>query len=77
MDVRSDYERTTELADIFSLIEKSAYDWFECSMLAKKAPIYAIERIEALKKTGFEKSEENLIGHDGTVYRDYWCIFKK
>ncbi len=77
VDLRSDYEREACLTDILLLIEKPAYEWFECNMIATKAPIYAIERIKALQNVGFVKSSENLIGHDGTVYRDYWCIFKK
>ena len=44
-------------------------------MIATKAPVYAVERIGALKEMGFEKSPEKVVGHDGTVYGDYWCIF--
>lgn len=77
VDVRSDYEKSDILSEILLLITNSAYEWFECDMIATKAPIYAIERMKALDKVGYKKSPEKLIGHDGTEYQDYWCIFNK
>lgn len=46
-------------------------------MIVTKAPLYAVERIEALKKAGFRKSEEPLMGHHQQIaYYDYWVIEK-
>ncbi|MBE5963166.1 MAG: GNAT family N-acetyltransferase [Lachnospiraceae bacterium] len=72
LDVRSDYEREDVLSPILSLITEPAYTLFSCTMIATKAAIYAVERVEALKKAGFEKTDQCLVGHDGTTYRDYW-----
>ncbi len=77
VDVRSDYEKSDILSEILLLITNPAYEWFECDMIATKAPIYAIERMKALDKVGYKKSPEKLIGYDGTVYQDYWCIFNR
>ena len=75
LDVRSDCEKTEVLYGILSLITEPFYQWFDCSSIATKAPVYAIERIEALKKSGFTKSEEPLIGHIKNIaYYDYWVI---
>lgn len=40
-------------------------------MIATKAPVYAVERIEALQKAGFSLSEEPLVGEHRQYY-DYW-----
>ena len=65
------------LYEIVSLVTEPFYDWFGCTDIATKAPVYAVERIEALKKAGFEKSEEPLIGHvQQRAYYDYWVIRK-
>lgn len=74
LDVGSAYERQELLCNILSIITKPAYALFDCIMIATKAPLYAIERIEALKKSGFQKSEEFLVGHDNRLYGDYWVI---
>lgn len=72
VDVRSDYEEEKQLNSILKLITPSAYEWFQCKMIATKAPIYAVERIKALETQGYKKSNEKLVGHDGTIYGDYW-----
>lgn len=74
LDVGSRYECEKVLCEILSIIIEPAYELFECKLIATKAPIYAVERIAALRKIGFEKSDEKVVGHDGTVYGDYWCI---
>lgn len=45
-------------------------------MIATKAQIFAVDRIDALKKMNFCYSEEPLIGHDGKRYYDYWILCK-
>lgn len=75
LDVRSDCEKSEVIYGILSLITEPFYQWFDCSSIATKAPLYAIERIEALKKSGFTKSQEPLIGHIKNIaYYDYWVI---
>ena len=74
LDVRSDYEREDVIFNLLTFITKPAYELFDCTMIATKARIYAVERIAALKRAGYVKSEEILVGHDGTIYGDYWVI---
>ncbi|MCM1388445.1 MAG: hypothetical protein NC231_14035 [Bacillus sp. (in: Bacteria)] len=77
VDVRSDYERAEVLADILSLVTEPFCDWFGCAKITTKAPGYAVERIEALKKTGFVQSLQPLIGQNPPMsYPDYWIIEK-
>lgn len=77
MDVKSDYEKEDVLFNIGSLIISPAFELFECSKIITKAPIYAIERINAIQKLGFVKSEHLLIGKDGYAYNGYWTIERK
>lgn len=72
LDLRSDYEFSTEITKILRPLLNVAFSWFDCDMIATKAISEAVERISALKRFGFEKSDEKLIGHDGTEYSDYY-----
>lgn len=72
LDLRYDYENSADIMDIVSLIMEPAYRLFDCTMIATKAPIYAVDRIEALKKLGFELSNEYLLGHNEEKYDGYW-----
>ena len=74
VDVRSDYEQERELYDIFSLITPKIEEMLGCKGVLTKAPIYAIERIKAIQKVGFVKSEHLLIGKTGYAYDGYWTI---
>lgn len=73
LDLRSDYEREDIIFNILSFITKRVYELFDCNMVATKARNYAIERIAALNKAGYVKSEEKLVGTDGTQYGDYYA----
>jgi len=43
--------------------------------IVTKAPIYAVERIKALKQVGFTPSEHLLAGgNDGYRYNGYWTL---
>lgn len=76
-DVGSDYEREATLCGIISLIVPQTYDLLECTEIITKAPSYAIERINAIQKFGFAKSEYLLTGGcDGYAYNGYWTIKK-
>ena len=75
LDVRADLENQNSLYDIMSIIIEPTYQLFDCSMIATKAPIYAIDRKVAIEKIGFQKTKERLIGNYDT-YGDYWIIKK-
>ncbi|MBQ7887722.1 MAG: GNAT family N-acetyltransferase [Clostridia bacterium] len=77
LDLRSDYERATEIREILDLIVPQAYALFGCCMIATKAVPQAKERIRALKQLGFAAREERLVGHDGMQYGDYFAIMKE
>lgn len=77
IDVKSDYEKKDKLFNICSLIIPSAFELFDCSEIITKAPVYAVERINAIQKSGFIKSENLLIGKDGYAYNGYWIIKRK
>lgn len=74
VDVRSDYEEEDALYDIFSLITPKLDEMLGCKGVLTKAPIYAVERIKAIQKVGFTKSEYMLNGKNGYVYDGYWTI---
>lgn len=78
LDLRFDYENPKDIAEVLSVIIEPAYSLFGCSWLATKAPVYAVDRIEALKKMGFELSDQCLGGsYGGRVYDGYWVIREK
>ena len=77
LDLRSDYERKEEIIKILSLLMTQAYALFDCNRMATKAIASAVERRKALGKLGFTLSQESLVGHDGTSYKDYWECMKK
>ena len=74
VDVRSDYEQVNLLYEIFSLVTPRMEEMLGCKGVLTKAPIYAIERIRAIQKVGFVKSEYLLIGKTGYAYDGYWTI---
>lgn len=74
VDVRSDYEREDVLYEIISLTAPRMADMLGCSGVLTKAPLYAVERIKALQKAGFTKSEHLLIGKTGYAYDGYWTM---
>ncbi len=78
LDVKSDYEQENILSEILTVIVPSAFEMFDCYEIITKVPCYAVERIRAVKKFGFIKSENLMIGtHDGYAYKDYWIVQKK
>ena len=74
VDVRSDYEREDFLYEIFSLVMPALEETLGCKGVLTKAPIYAVERIQAVQKTGFQKSAHMLIASNGYAYDGYWTI---
>lgn len=77
LDVKSDYEKENILFNILSIIIPPAFELFNCDEIITKVPDYAVERIKAVQKFGFAKSEYLMIGtHDGYAYKGYWTIQK-
>lgn len=76
LDLRSDYELEASIFDMLSLIVPSVFDLFKCEFIATKVPPFASERKLAMAHLGFLPSEEKLIGHDETVYTDYYILQK-
>lgn len=74
LDLGSSYEKTDCIYEILALVTKPFYDWFACPRIATKAADYAVDRIAALKKMGYEKSDKPLIGKHEIAYYDYWVI---
>lgn len=74
VDVRSDYERENMLYDIITLIIPHIPEMLGCDGILTKAPIYAVERIKAIRKAGFTKSEQLLTGKTGYAYDGYWTM---
>ena len=74
VDVNSDNEKEDVLFCIFSLITPYINDLLGSEGIITKAPIYAIDRIEALKKVGYTKSKYFLKGKNNVLYGDYWVI---
>lgn len=74
LDLRYDYEKIEHIHDILSLIVPSSFDLFDFQMIATKIPHFALQRKSAIEQLGFTASEENLIGHDGTIYHSYFVL---
>lgn len=76
LDLRSDYENASQIADIVSLIKEVTYDLFYCNIIATKAVSEATERLQALHELGFAAADKKMIGKDGTEYGDYYILGK-
>ena len=74
VDVRSDHEEKTVLYEIVELVTSHVSEMLDCRGMITKAPIYAVERMEALKAVGFTKAEHLLIAHNGYAYDGYWIL---
>ena len=77
LDLKSSYEREESIFEILSMITLPAFDLFQCEMIATKVPSFALERKRAVKRLGFVRSKESLIGgEDQKVYTDYYILQK-
>lgn len=74
MDVKSGYEAEDILTQVGGLILPAIFEGFGCGIVITKAPIYAVERIRALQRLGFAKSEHFLTGKTGYAYDGYWTL---
>lgn len=77
IDVKSECEKADVLCDVLDIIVRPALDMFGSDRVITKAPIYAVERIAALDKFGFKRSEHLLIGKTGYAYDGYWTFDKE
>lgn len=75
LDVKSDFETADCIAAILRMIIPVAFNLFECEEIITKVPIYAVERIKAVREIGFNITDRLLVGTmDGYAYKDYWFI---
>lgn len=74
VDVRSDYEKEDVLYNVMALITPHISAMLDCDGIITKVPAYAVERIKAIQRIGFTKSEHLLIGKTGYAYDGYWII---
>ena len=65
MDLRSDYETESCIENLLSILITPIYNLFQCQIIATKAVSFANERIKALKKMKFNRTDQKLVGHDG------------
>ena len=75
LDLRSDYEKSTEIENILSLIIPKAFDLFDCDKIATKCWKNATERKIALGKIGFLSTSHKLIG-ESEEYDNYFVLEK-
>lgn len=76
LDLRSDYERESEIVDILSLVIEPTFDLFYCDKIATKAIPKAKERIIALKKLNFIFPTEHMLSANGVVLEDYYVLHR-
>lgn len=72
LDVLPAWENPSALCQLLTLLNRHAYELFDCPILATKAPSFAKTRQQALRQCGYMPSASMLMGHDGTAYGDYW-----
>ena len=73
VDVGSAYEREAVLSELFELVTPHTDAWLGSKGIVTKAPVYAVERVAALKKCGFSPSEHFLLdSRSGYPYSGYW-----
>lgn len=77
LDLGSTYEDEETIYCILSLTVPPAYELFGCESIITKGFPEACDRIRALEKYGFVKSEDKLTGEDGTEYSDYYIQIRK
>lgn len=76
LDLKSEYETSEAISEILELILPETCELFRCGKIASKASPPAKERIRAFLRCGFQKSEQCLVGHDGTKYGFYYVLEK-
>lgn len=77
LDLRSDYETECAISEILGALLPLAFALFSCDTIATKIPPCARSRRDALCRMGFRYTPEQLQGHDGTAYGDYYILEKE
>lgn len=75
LDLRSDYEKSSEIQNILSVIIPKTFDLFDCDKIATKCWQNATERKIALEKIGFSSTSHKLIG-ESAEYENYFVLSK-
>ena len=71
IDLSSHYEKKEFIEEILKLVTDPFFEWFSCKNIITKAPLYAVERISALKACEYALSDVPLKGAY-RLYYDYW-----
>jgi len=74
LDLSGEYERTSIIEEILSLLLTNAFMLFDCAMIAAKMAPTAKERIAAMGKLGFHPIDEQITKGDGTHYDGFWIL---
>lgn len=72
MDLLSTYEKENVIRAVMELVISTAYNDFHTTVIATKAVEQAAVRRRVLEEMGFCRSEENIFGHHGEIYGDYY-----
>lgn len=72
IDLRSDYEKESVILELLALIVPKIKGLFSSSFTATKAISSASDRIGALEKFGFARTNEAMLGNGGVRYTDYF-----
>ena len=67
LDVKSEYETADCIAEIMRMIVPDAFELFDCEEIITKVPIYAVERIKAVREIGFKKNGQTVGWDNGRV----------
>lgn len=72
LDLRSDYENREDIRDVLTLLLPRVEEMFGCDRVATKIPPCADIRRETLCGMGFVSVPQEVVGHDGRRYGDYY-----
>ena len=77
LDLSGEYEYTTMIGEILSLLLANAFVLFDCTMIATKTALTAKERMAALGELGFHPIDEQVIRGDDVHYDGFWILERK
>ena len=73
LDLRSDYEKANEIAEILNLSAKLTFEFFG-NKVVTKVKANAFERLSAVKRLGFILPKIALKGNEGEAFDDYYVL---
>lgn len=74
LDLSVEYEYTTMIGEILSLLLANAFVLFDCTMIATKTAVIAKERMTALGELGFHPIDDQFARGDGVRYDGFWIL---